>query len=95
MIAAVLTGGLAWIGLCVLVGVLAASFNRNGAVFFLLAFVISPLLAVILLLVMGKKTSSTKSGPPQLQCPKCNTVNDPQARHCQGCGVQILGPKST
>jgi len=87
--------GLIWILLCFGIGVLATFLNRNGLLFFLLAMVISPLLGGILLLAFGKKSSNSNSGgAPKLKCPKCGTVNDPQARYCQGCGVQIVGAKT-
>jgi len=92
---AFLIGSFFWLALCVLLGILATSFNRSGILFFVVALIASPLIAAVLLIALGKKSPSTKTtGAPKLKCPKCNTVNDPQARYCSGCGVQIVGAKT-
>ena len=92
---AFIVGGFIWVILCVLLGILATSLNRSGILFFLLSLIVSPLISAILLMAMGKKKESGgTTGAPKLRCPKCNTINNPQARYCSGCGVQIVGPKT-
>lgn len=92
MLGATLIGLAGWGFLALLVGILAGSWNRNGLLWALGALLISPLLAVVLLLAMGKVDVSS-SGPSKLRCPKCNTVNPPGASYCSGCGAEIVGAK--
>jgi hypothetical protein len=44
-----------WFVACILVGVVAGSWNRSGFLWWLLAFLISPILAWLILLCAGKR----------------------------------------
>jgi hypothetical protein len=90
---------LAWLGIAIAIGVWADSWGRSPVLFLLVSVIMSPFVATGLLLLWGDGSSSdggstTVGKAPRLRCPKCNTVNNPQARYCSGCGVQIAGPKT-
>jgi hypothetical protein len=53
-----------WIAFAVVVGVAAASRGRNGFGWFVLALLISPLIALLLVLVMQNRRSDNVSGGP-------------------------------
>lgn len=73
-----------WLVLAIVVGVIAGSRNRNGFGWFILALVISPLIAGILVLALG---SSGKA------CPQCAEKVQPAAKVCKHCGHQFGAPK--
>lgn len=53
-----------WIGFAVVVGVAANARGRNGVGWFFLAVIISPLLALLLVLVMQKRGPPNAARPP-------------------------------
>ena len=57
--------GVCWLFFSALVGALAVAFDRSGGIFFLASLVVSPLLALILLVVVGKGDSSESRSQPQ------------------------------
>jgi hypothetical protein len=76
--------GLGWVGFSILLGLTAAGFGRSGAVFFLLSLVVSPLLAAVLLVVMGPKSEAAK-----VRCSECGALAKATAQYCPGCGRQL------
>lgn len=75
---------LGWGGLSFIVGLMAAALSRNGILFFVISLVVSPVLAGILLMAMGKKQKS-RSQTVKVQCPSCRSVVD-EASFCPECG---------
>ncbi len=88
-----------WIVFSVLIGALASSWGRNGLGYFAGSLVISPLLAVLVLLAQGRAnadstdtttgSSSGRSVPFENQrkkCPDCAERVKLEARVCKHCG---------
>lgn len=73
---------LAWLVLAVCVGALASSRERSALGWFLLALVISPLLAGIALLVVG-------TGGASKRCPACRELVRADALKCKHCGEDL------
>lgn len=74
---------LIWFVLAVVVGALAAGKDRNGFGWFLLAMLISPLIAGIFLLSAGDRRSA--------RCPFCDEKVKERAKICPHCRTDI-GP---
>ncbi|WP_194469049.1 hypothetical protein [Bradyrhizobium sp. CCBAU 51753] len=85
-----------WMIFAIIVAVAANSRGRNGAGWFALAVIISPLLAFILLVAMPARTSN--SGPTWMEkhegkvrtCPFCAEYIQPKAIVCKHCGRDLL-----
>jgi hypothetical protein len=81
---------LTWLALCVLVGVLAARYERSALGWGLLAFVISPVIAGIALLIIGEGRTA--------RCPFCAERIKQAARVCPCCqrelttAIEVLPP---
>lgn len=75
-----------WLGLAIVVGVIANGRGRDGFGWFLLALVISPLLAAIFLAAAG-----SKAGPamPRRACPSCAEPILYQAKLCPHCHSEV------
>ncbi len=75
---------LTWLVFCVLVGIWAARRDRNAIGWGLLAFVISPLIAGILLLIVGEGRTA--------RCPFCAERVKQAARVCPHCQRDLVAP---
>jgi hypothetical protein len=71
---------LAWLSLAMLVGALAAHWNRNGFAWFVLAAVASPLFAVAWLCVLGDERP---------RCIHCRDRVFATATACRHCGRDL------
>lgn len=95
-------GLLAWFGLSVLVGVIAVRRGRFGFGWFLLAMMISPLLAGLLVLVLADQSDddpqATAFGAAEgrispethVRCPDCRELVRRDARKCKHCGTALI-----
>ena len=72
---------LIWFALAVVVGALAAGKDRSGFGWFLLAMLISPLIAAIFLLIAGDRRPA--------RCPFCDEKVKERARICPHCRNDI------
>lgn len=81
-----------WAFFAVLVGVLGASFGRNGFGWFLLSLLLSPIIGAIALLIVGRAvTEESRAGRrSQIQCPECKERILSDARVCKHCGHRLL-----
>lgn len=79
-----LTWFIVWVVAAVLVGALAGQRERSGFGWFLLALVISPLLAGLGLLIAG-------TGAQQVRCPACRELVRADAVKCKHCGEALNG----
>lgn len=80
-----------WFIFAVIVGVGASSRGRSGFGWFVLAMLISPLLAVILLVLLPS-LRSTPGGPTpdtHVKCPDCAELVLREARVCKHCGCRL------
>jgi hypothetical protein len=84
--------GFLWIGLAVVVGVAANSRGRSGFGWFVLAVVISPLLAGLLVLALGRRNQVAPGPTPEthVRCPDCRELVLRDARRCKHCGITLI-----
>lgn len=87
-------GAFFWIGFAIAIGVWASNRGRHGFGWFLLACIISPLLAGIFLAVTKNKAESNQQsrGPSErthVRCPQCAEFVLPEALKCKHCGEQL------
>lgn len=69
-----------WLFLCALIGVWASNLYRNGAGWALVALILSPVIAGLILLVIGKDCA---------QCPDCKGDVKKEAKVCPSCGIKV------
>ncbi|MEN9420197.1 MAG: hypothetical protein RI988_3818 [Pseudomonadota bacterium] len=84
--------GFLWIGLAVVVGVAATSRGRSGFGWFFLAVVISPLLAGLLVLALGRRNQAPVGPTPEthVRCPDCRELVLRDAKRCKHCGITLI-----
>ena len=81
-----------WLGFSVIVAILASRRGRNGFGWFLLSALISPLLAGLLVLVLGnlKEEEGKPSPKTHIKCPDCRELVLKEARVCKHCGCKLI-----
>lgn len=83
-----------WLFFAILVGVYASRRGRSGVGWFLLATIISPLLAFLLCLALGPLQTATAPGMPSpdthVRCPDCRELVLHDARVCKHCGAKLV-----
>ncbi len=88
-----------WLVFSVVVAVAASSRGRSGFGWFLLSFILSPLLAIILVLVLpkiGQAAMATDeiggriSEATHVRCPDCRELVRKDARKCKHCGTELI-----
>lgn len=84
-----------WLGASVVVGIIASSRGRSGFGWFILSLLISPLLAVILVLALGasKSAAAAPDSPSPLthvRCPDCKELVRADAVKCKHCGAALV-----
>lgn len=80
-----------WFGFALLIAIWADRRGRSGLGWFLLAATISPLLAGLLLAILGpiQTTGHLAEGPERGQCPHCLELVVIGAHKCKHCGSLI------
>jgi len=83
-----------WLMFALVVGMIASSRGRSGFGWFLLACLISPLLAGIILLVSANRRTATDRPNPSthVKCPDCRELILKDARACRYCGCKLVVP---
>lgn len=82
-----------WFFLAVVVGIYAARRGRSGIGWFLLAALLSPLLAGLLCLALGPKAGAAGAKPSpdtHVKCPECRELVLRDARKCKHCGCVLI-----
>jgi hypothetical protein len=79
-----------WFVFAVAVGIIAASLRRSGLGWFLLAVIISPLIAGIVLLIAGRAGEPAPSPSTHVKCPDCRELVLNEARVCKHCGCRLV-----
>ena len=84
---------IAWLIFAAIVGVGASARGRSGFGWFFLSCLISPLLSLILLLLLPKRTaqalSETVTPATHRKCPQCAELILREARKCKHCGSAV------
>lgn len=84
-----------WFILAGVVAIIAANYGRSGAGWFLLALFLSPILAGIILLAIGRVPQVDNDAPSpstHVRCPDCRELVRMDARKCKHCG-SVLQPQ--
>jgi uncharacterized membrane protein YhdT len=86
-----------WLAFSIIVGVAASHRGRSGFGWFLIACVITPLLALLLVFVIPKvprrgSSAEPSDGVQRVKCPECAELVLPDARKCKHCGA-VLQPQ--
>jgi DNA-directed RNA polymerase subunit RPC12/RpoP len=94
-----MSGGFIWFVFAIAIGIWASNRGRSGFGWFLLAVVISPLLAGVLLVVTKNRAgddviSTLPSEKTHVRCPQCAEFVLPEAKKCKHCGAE-LNPDET
>lgn len=81
-----------WFGLAVIIGIAASRRGRSGFGWFILAVFISPLLAGLLLLALGRPNALPVGPTPEthVRCPDCRELVLKDARRCKHCGITLI-----
>lgn len=82
-----------WFLFSLLVGVLGARMGRNGFLWFVLSVLISPVIAAIILLVIGRAVEADPNRPTpdtHVSCPDCAELVRNEARVCKHCGCKLV-----
>lgn len=83
-----------WLLFALVVGMVASSRGRSGFGWFILACLISPLLAGIILLVSANRRMQAERPNPSthIKCPDCKELILKDARVCRHCGCKLVVP---
>ena len=83
-----------WLLFALIVGLIASSRGRSGFGWFILACLISPLLAGIILLVSANRRNQAERPNPSthIKCPDCKELILKDARVCRHCGCKLVVP---
>ena len=84
-----------WLLFALVVAIIASNRGRSGFLWFLLSVVISPLLALILVLVLPNHAYGVQvpSQDTHKKCPDCAELVLQEAKVCKHCGAKFY-PKS-
>jgi len=82
----------AWIVFAIIVGVGAAARGRSGLGWAVLGLVISPVLALVLLLLLPNRKTAPGTPTPEthVRCPDCRELVLKDARRCRFCGISLI-----
>lgn len=86
-----------WAVFAILIGVWAGAWGRSGFAWFIIALILSPLIAAIILLIAGKTGRGSASRDPNrphpsthVTCPDCGEYIRMEARVCRFCGCKLV-----
>lgn len=83
--------GTLWFIFAIVVGFGASGRGRSGFGWFLLALLISPLLAFILLVLLPARSTEARPSPrTHVKCPDCRELILRDARVCKHCGCKLV-----
>ena len=86
-----------WLLFALVVGMIASSRGRSGFGWFILACLISPLLAGIFLLVSAnlRRQADRPNPSTHVKCPDCKELILKDAQVCRYCGCKLVVPSMT
>jgi len=82
-----------WLVISLIVGLFASNNGRSGLGYFLLSIIISPLLAGVIVLIVGKnpaelQTQNLISGE-KIKCHYCKKAIKPKSKVCEHCKNEL------
>ena len=78
-----------WIGLAVAIGIFAANKGRNGFGWFLLAIIISPLVAGIIVIAISNLKTEKSARTGYIECWHCAEMVKAKAKVCPHCRCDL------
>ena len=86
-----------WFILSILVGLYAGSRGRGSGNWFVVAMLLSPLLALIFVAVMPnlKELASQPNPDTHVKCPDCAELVLKEAKVCKHCGCRLIPENTT
>lgn len=81
-----------WVIFSIVVGIGAAYRGRSGIGWIFLSLLISPLLALILLMLLPSRRVAPGTPTPEthVKCPDCRELVFRDARRCKHCGITLV-----
>lgn len=81
-----------WLVLALIVAIAASRRGRSGVGWFFLAAFISPFLAFLLLLALGRGNAALDVATPatHVRCPDCRELVFRDAKRCRHCGITLV-----
>lgn len=83
-----------WIALCILIGWWAKQWGRDPAIWGIISFFLSPIIAGIALAVLGEDFDADVDAGSLKKCPFCAELIKPEAIKCKHCGSDIAAIKN-
>jgi hypothetical protein len=81
-----------YLALCAIPTSIAINKGRSGAGFFILSFVLSPIIGLIIALLV--RVDSNSASPGRTKCPDCAEYISKEAKVCKHCGYRPTATES-
>lgn len=83
-----------WAALSAVIAIVARRRGRGGFIWFLISFVISPLVAGVLVMVLPEGNDGEIGDGYKKRCPYCDEMIRAAANTCRYCGKDVAEPKT-
>lgn len=83
-----------WVAASVVIGIAGASRGRSGVGWFLIALLISPLLAAVLVFALERRGVADTERADLVKCPECAELVQAEAIKCKHCGADLSAARA-